>query len=427
MSIAKTAKKFGVELFVLDDGWFSTRNDDTQGLGDYDVNTSKLRHGLDGLAKRINKLGLKFGLWVEPEGINKYSNLYVEHPDWIIHMKDIKPSEGRNEYLLDLSRTEVQDYIIENVSNILSSANIEYIKWDMNRNMSDVCKPGYYHEYILGLYRVVKTLTDKFPKVLFENCASGGNRFDLGMMRYFPQTWASDCSDSYERLSIQGGLYYGYPQSSITAHVSHRHNHQLLRETPYSTKFDVASFACLGYELMLNELSKVEKKEIANQIQFYKEHRELLQYGDFTRIKDKKFEGDSACWMVSSKDKKQAILGYFNGLQSAFPKETVLKGNNFNEGKKYVIEVLNQPHSIHKFGNLVNMVSPIHLNCDGFLIRMYAKNATMPMEEEKYEVDGSLLNNGIILKSEWAGNGYNENVRVLVDFGARLYYIKQVD
>lgn len=432
LSIAKKASKFGVELFVLDDGWFSNRNDDYHGLGDYDVNKKKLPSGLSGLAKKINKLGMKFGLWFEPESINIESKLYKSHPEYVIQTKDVKPSRGRHQLTLDLTKVEVQDYIIENISNTLRNANIEYVKWDMNKNISDINKNSgeegeFYHRYVLGLYRVISTLTSQFPHILFENCSSGGNRFDLGMLKYFPQTWASDCSDSYERISIQQGLSYGYPLSSISAHVSHRVNHQTLRVAPYSSKFDVASFGVLGYELMLNELTKVEQKEIKNQIAFYKEHRELFQYGDFYIVKPKKYEGDSAMWMVQSKDHKEAIIGYFNGLQSLCPKETFLKGYNFLKGKQYSVEVMNQPHNIKKFGNLVNMILPIHVNSDGSLINLVSKHISLPMEKESFKVDGELLNRGVQLKSEWAGNGYDDNVRVLGDFGARLYFIKMVE
>lgn len=427
LSIAKAAKEFGVELFVLDDGWFSLRNNDTQGLGDYDVNRAKLPHGLDGLAKKINKMGMKFGLWFEPESVNKDSNLYLEHPEYAITAKEVNPSQGRNQLLLDLSKPEVQDYIIDNVCATLASANIEYVKWDMNRNMSDVTDAGFYHKYILGLYKVIKTITSRYPKVLFEGCASGGNRFDLGMLRFFPQTWASDCTDPYERLQIQGGLMYGYPQSCITAHVSHRQNHQTLRSTAYSTKFNIAVFGCLGYELMLNELNKVEKEEIKHQISFYKEHRELLQFSPFSRKKEKSDFSSKTCFSVVSKDGSEGIIGVFSGVQTTRPAETILQCDGFLPGKKYKIQVLDQPHNLSLFGNLINMVVPVHLNCDGWIVRSYAKSTSMKMETEYYEVDGSLLKNGIILKSEWAGNGYNENVRILGDFGSRLYYIKRID
>mgnify|MGYP003289681777 CR=1 FL=1 len=427
LKIARKAKDFGVELFVLDDGWFGTRNDDTQALGDYDVNRKKLPHSLKGLAKKINKLGMKFGLWFEPEAISENSKIYKEHPEFVIHVDGIAPSTGRHEYLMDLTKKEVQDYIIENVSNVLESANIEYVKWDMNREISDFPGQGdFHHKYVLGLYRIISTLVDKFKNVLFENCSSGGNRMDLGMLHYFSQTWVSDCSDPYERLSIQSGLYYGYPVSTITGHVSAKVNHQTLRQTSYNTKFAVSSFSLLGYELSLDELTNAQQKMIKEQIAFYKEHRELIQFGDFYKLKEKEFEGDSAIWMIKSKNNEEAILGYFNGLQSLTPKETVIKGLNLKEDKKYKIEVFANNHEISEFGSLVNMILPIHVNPDGLIIRTVNKYKTMPRENENYEVYGSLVNSGLILKSEWAGNGFNEDVRVLGDFGSRLYHIKML-
>ncbi len=432
LSIARAAKKFGVELFVLDDGWFSTRNDDTQGLGDYDVNTKKLPHGITGLAKRINDIGLDFGLWMEPESINPNSKLYKAHPDWAIAVDGIKPNEARNQYILDLTNKEVQDYIISNIEEILSTANIKYIKWDMNRNITDI--PGkdfdageFYFRYMKGLYRILLKLTTDFPHVLFENCASGGNRLDLGMLSFFPQTWASDDSDPYERISIQEGLSYGYPQSCYSCHVSHRQNHQVLRDTPYSTKFCVAAFGVLGYELMLNELSDIEQREIKKEIAFYKEHRNLFQYGHFYRLKNKEYPGDSAMWMIKAKDNSEAIVGYFNGVQTGRPHETVIRNLDLDENALYQIEVLRQDHSLKLFGNLINMILPIHVNSDGALVTTISKHMGMDMEKENYTVDGSILNKGLILKSEWAGNGQSDDVRILGDFGARLYYIKKVN
>lgn len=427
ISIAKKAKKFGLELFVLDDGWFGRRTNDTKGLGDYDVNKKKLRHGLNGLAKKINKLGLKFGLWMEPEGISVDSSIFEQHPEYAITLEGIKPSTGRHQLVMNLAKIEVQDYIINRVSEVLESANIEYVKWDMNRHITDFPGTGqFHHDYVLGLYRVLETLTSKFPTVLFENCSSGGNRLDLGMMHYFPQTWASDCSDHYERISIQGGLYYGYPLSCITGHVSSHLNHQLLRDTSYADKFPVAAFSCLGYELALDELTSLQEKVIKSQISFYKEHRELLQYGNFYKLKEKQYEGDSAVWMVKSKDNKEAIIGYFNGLQSATPKETIIRNLGLEEGKKYQLSVFAHEHELKEFGSLVNMVLPFHINPDGMLMRIINKFKTIPKENDNYVLDGSILNNGLILKSEWAGNGISENVRVLKDFGSRLYFIKMI-
>jgi len=428
LKIARKAKKFGIELFVLDDGWFGRRSDDTKGLGDYDVNRKKLPHGLNGLSKRINKIGLKFGLWLEPEAISKNSKIFELHPEYIIQVDGIKPSTGRHEYLMDLTKKEVQDYIIDSVCNVLNQANIEYIKWDMNRIITDFPQTGeFHHNYVLGLYKVLKTITQRFPNVLFENCSSGGNRLDLGIMHYFPQTWASDCSDHYERVSIQSGLYYGYPLSTITSHVSAHVNHQALRDTEYSKKFPVCAFSCLGYELSLDELTPFDEILVKNQISFYKDHRMLLQYGNFYKLKEKEYEGDSAIWMVKSKDNKEAIIGYFNGLQNLTPKETVIKGLNLENNLNYSFEVFETKHSIKNFGSLVNMILPIHVNPDGFIVRTFSKYRGMDGEKESYVISGSILNNGLILKSEWAGNGLNDNVRVLGDFGSRLYYIKALE
>ena len=208
---------------------------------------------------------MKFGLWFEPESVNENSDCYTNHPDWAIKCNGRKPSYGRNQLLLDLTKKEVQDYIIENVSKTLESAKIEYVKWDMNRNMSDITfndfHPGeFYHRYILGLYRILKELTKKFPNVLFEGCASGGNRFDLGILSYFPQIWASDDSDAIERITIQSGYYLGYPQSTVSAHISSSPSQQLLRRTPIDTRANVAMFGVLGFELIFSEISKFERE-----------------------------------------------------------------------------------------------------------------------------------------------------------------------
>ena len=432
IKLAKKAAKVGIELFVLDDGWFGERNDELHGLGDYDVNKKKLPGGLTRLAKKINKLGMDFGLWFEPEGVNKFSKCYEQHPDWIIQTKGIKPSESRNQYLLDLSKKEVQDYIIENVTKTLKSANIKYVKWDMNRNMSDIGSDRYspgevFHRYILGLYRCMRELTTAFPDILFEGCASGGNRFDLGILRYFPQIWGSDNTDPYTRVDIQSGYYLGYPPSTVTGHVSHKTNHQMLRNTPYSSKFAVAAFTDLGYELKLDELSALELDGIKKQIEFYKAHRELLQFGNFYKVRDKYYPGDDASWLVLSHDKKEAIISYFKGVTSIHTKETFLKGFELTEGKKYEVTVFGVEHDIKMFGSLINMVLPIHVNPEGHLVALISKHKGMGGEIEKYVVDGSILNDGLLLKSEWAGTGFNENVRVMGDFGARLYYVHQID
>ena len=426
LSIAKTAKKYGAELFVLDDGWFGARNSDHAGLGDYDVNKKKLPHGLAGLSKRIHKKGMKFGLWFEPEGINPDSECYRAHPDWAIHNADRIPSEGRNELILDLSKKEVQDYIIESVSGILSSSNIDYVKWDMNRNISDIPASNYgtfYHEYMLGLYRILGELTERFPNILFEGCASGGNRFDLGILSYFPQIWASDDTDGHERLTIQSGYYLGYPQSTISAHVSSIPSHQLLRNVPLDTRFNVAMFGVLGYELSFKEISKYDRKRCLKLIDIYKKSRETFQFGDFYELDG--YSGNYTKWQVLSKDKKESIIGHFNTLQKTNPPESILDAKGLIDDMKYEVGVVELEHNIKDFGGLINMITPFHVNPNGWLVNVLSKHMTMPGEKEQYTVYGNVLNNkGIVLNPEWTASGMNEGVRIMKDFGSRIYIVK---
>ena len=291
LNLAKSAKDVGIELFVMDDGWFGERNDDSSSLGDWDVNFKKLPGGVSRLCNKINDMGLMFGIWVEPEMVNVKSKLYTEHPDWAIQIMDKPHSEGRNQRILDLTKTVVQDFVIEKMSEVFSSANISYVKWDMNRNFSDYYsdalppeKQGEVaHRYVLGLYRCMKELTKRFPNILFEGCASGGNRFDLGILSYFPQIWASDDTDALCRGEIQNGYSYGYPMSVVTAHVSSCPNHQTLRETPLETRFNVASFGVLGYECNLCDMKKEELEQIKQQVELYKKWRDVLQWGKFYR------------------------------------------------------------------------------------------------------------------------------------------------
>ena len=424
LSLAKSAYKYGAELFVLDDGWFSTRNDDTQGLGDYDVNKKKLPHGLNGLAKRINKIGMKFGLWFEPESINKKSKLYEAHPEWVIKNETCEPSLGRHQLLLDLSKKEVQDYIIDNVSNILNSANIEYVKWDMNRHMSDIPSTTYngefYHRYILGLYRVMRELVKRFPKVLFEGCASGGNRFDLGILTYFPQIWASDNTDAFERLRIQYNYSYGYPLSTLSNHVSSTPNQQTLRETSINTRFNVAMFGVMGYELLFSEVDTFDKERSKVLINMYKKRRKIFQYGQFMALES---NDNSIRWEVLSKDKKHAVVAVFYIFQEINPKETFLTVRGLEEGT-YVVKGMGIEHDIREFGNSINMITPFYVNPKGRLVSFLAKFVKMPADIDIYEVDKSQLDsNGIKLNPQWSGSGINENVRVMRDFSARFYLI----
>ena len=428
LAIAKDAKKYGAELFVLDDGWFGDRNSDSAGLGDYDVNKKKLPHGLNGLAKRINKMGLKFGLWVEPESVNVDSKCYRAHPDWAVKCVDRSPSFNRHQLHLDLTKKEVQDYIIENVSNILNSANIEYIKWDMNRNISDITfndyLPGeFYHRYILGLYRIKKELVTRFPNVLFEGCASGGNRFDLGILSYFPQIWASDDTDAIERLRMQDSYYLGYPQSTISAHVSSGPSHQMLRNTPIDTRYNVAMFGVMGYELLFKELSKQEKKRCLKLVEVYKANRQTFQFGDLYKLETN--TDNFYKWQVLSNDKKESVVGHFNVLQKSNPPEAFLDTKELLDDTLYKADVVHVEHDIHKFGGLINMLTPFHVNPNGWLANLLSKHMTIPGEKDHYEAYGSALNNkAVILNPEWSASGLNDYVRVLGDFGSRLYTIQ---
>ncbi|WP_338913203.1 alpha-galactosidase [Clostridium perfringens] len=315
--IAKEASKLGMELFVLDDGWFGNRNDDKSSLGDWFVNESKLKGGLSKLAKDINNMGLEFGLWFEPEMISPISKLYEKHPNWCIHIPGRTRSQARSQLILDLSRKEVCDYIIESVSKILESVNISYVKWDMNRNMTELGSLGLTserqretaHRYILGLYRVMEEITSRFPNVLFESCSGGGGRFDPGILYYMPQTWASDDTDAIERLKIQFGTSMVYPPISMGCHVSAVPNHQANRITPLETRGGSAMAGNFGYELDITKLSEEEKEELKKQISLYKEIRETVQFGTLYRLKSP-FNSNEVAWIMISEDKNEVVVSY---------------------------------------------------------------------------------------------------------------------
>ena len=306
VSLAKTAKETGIELFVLDDGWFGSRNDDFQGLGDWFVNKSKLPSGIDGLSQKINDVGLKFGIWIEPEMVNPNSDLFRAHPDWVIHVPNRQPTLSRNQLILDLTRKEVRDYIVKSISNILSQG-VSYVKWDMNRPMTDMPRPGYNYEYTLGYYDILDRLTKAFPHILFEGCASGGGRFDAGALHYVPQIWTSDNSDAVARLKIQYSTSIGYPLSSISAHVTASPNHQNGRITPLKTRADVAYAGIFGYELDITQMSNEDIEEIKKQISFYKSIRTLIRTADFYRLQSP-YETNYCTWQAVSPDKNEAFV-----------------------------------------------------------------------------------------------------------------------
>ncbi|HJF19993.1 MAG TPA: alpha-galactosidase [Enterococcus columbae] len=321
LKIAKNAKAAGVELFVLDDGWFSTRCSETSGLGDWWANEQRLPNGIQGLSQKIENLGLKFGLWVELEMVNKDSELYRKHPDWLIQTPNRHASHGRNQYVLDFSRAEVVEAIYQMIAKILQESKVSYIKWDMNRNITECFSEAYpasqqgeiFHRYILGVYSLYERLIQHFPKILFESCASGGGRFDPGMLYYAPQAWTSDNTDAVERLKIQYGTSYVYPLSSMGAHISITPNHQVNRKTSLKFRGDVAFFGVFGYELDLACLSAEELVQVKEQIQFVKKYRSIFQKGTFYRLQSP-FTHNTCAWMVVSEDKKQAIVGEYRVL-----------------------------------------------------------------------------------------------------------------
>ena len=322
LGLADAAADLGMELFVLDDGWFGKRDDSTSSLGDWYPNEEKLKGTLKELAEKINAKGLKFGLWIEPEMTNKDSDLYRAHPDWLLAEQGKRICHSRNQYVLDFSKKEVREYIGDMLENLLAEVPVSYIKWDLNRTFSEVFSNGndreyqgkVCHKYILGVYELYERLTSRFPHVLFESCASGGARFDPGMLYYAPQGWTSDDTDAIERLKIQYGTSMVYPVSCMGSHVSASPNHQTNRVTPLETRADVAYFGTFGYELDLLKLGEEDKAEIRRQIAFMKEKRDLIQKGTFYRLKSP-FEGNETAWMIVSEDQKKALVGYYRVMQ----------------------------------------------------------------------------------------------------------------
>ena len=433
LRLARKAKSAGIELFVMDDGWFKGRNDDTSSLGDWVPDEKKLPGGVKRLADKINRLGLDFGIWVEPEMISERSDLYREHPEWAMRIPGKSHSTGRNQMLLDLSREDVQDYIIKAMSDVFSSANISYVKWDYNRNFTDVYSAALpperqgevAHRYILGLYRIMNELTGKFPQILFEGCASGGNRFDLGILSYFPQIWASDDTDAYQRGIIQNGYSYAYPQSCYTCHVSDVPNHQTLRRTPLDTRFNVAAFGVAGYECNLCDMSKEELNEIKKQIGFYKQNRKLLQYGKFWR-RSSFDNGKILSWTVSADDGSEAVSVLMQALATPNEHQDILYPAGLKEDLKYRLSNITHAYDLRDFGSLVNAVAPVHIRQGSIIHNILAKFVKMNSENESHEMYGdAMMYAGVHLKPRFASLGYNDNTRYFPDFGSRLYEIKK--
>lgn len=429
LRLAKRAKKAGVELFVLDDGWFGERNSDKAGLGDYTVNRKKLPRGLEEFSKQIHRMGMSFGLWFEPEMVNEDSNLYREHPEYALQTPGKRPALGRNQLVLDLSNPKVRDYIVENVTHILDTCDIDYVKWDFNRHLSDACSSclenqgEFFHQYVLGLYDVLERIFIPRPHILFESCSSGGNRFDLGMLCYSPQIWTSDDTDPVERLLIQGGLSYLYPLSTMGAHVSETPHQQTLRETPLSTRFHVASFGCLGYELDLKFLSYVQRKEMKEQIAFYKKYRNIFQYGTFWR--GEAYKDNKVVWHCVAPNEESAIIGFFQTQAKASEGFDRLRCVGLQEGERYRVQTRPQRLFIRRFGGLVKHILPVTLHPDGFILRVVNRFYALTDCVEDYTAYGKvMMENGILLNNQFVGSYYNENIRLLGDFGSSIYTVE---
>lgn len=320
VGMAKDAAALGVELFVLDDGWFGKRNDDRSGLGDLFPNEEKLGGTLKELAEEIVACGMQFGLWFEPEGISEDSNLYREHPEWAVAVPGRKPALSRFQLVLDLSRRDVQDYILERMSAIFEEVPISYVKWDFNRSICDKYSGAldaerqgeFAHRYVLGLYRVLEILTERFPHILFEGCSGGGGRFDAGMLYYTPQIWCSDNTDAIERLSIQYGTSFGYPVSAMGSHVSAVPNHQTGRITPFATRSCAAMAGSFGYELDITKLSEEEKEQVRRQIVRFQEYYDLIQYGDYYRLLSPEGRQCTVWEMVDAEGKEALVSAVYH-------------------------------------------------------------------------------------------------------------------
>ncbi len=339
LRLAETAKKAGIEMLVMDDGWFGKRDSDNCSLGDWKVDRRKLPNGVDGLAEKINEIGLEMGIWFEPEMISPDSDLFRAHPDYAIQIPGRAPSECRNQFVLDITRKEVRDCIFEQISDILKTANIKYIKWDMNRPLTDVGSittggGEFHHRYMLAVYELQERLLSEYPDLLLENCTSGGGRFDPGMMYFSPQIWCSDDTDAIERLAIQEGTALIYPLSVIGAHVSICPNHIVGRTTDLKTRGYVALAGTFGYEMDINRLSDEELSEIAGQIKMYHKYNDLVREGDYyrlissNRLVKKNRDNTSYSWMVVSKDGSEALMTYVQarGNANTRPEKVKLRG-----------------------------------------------------------------------------------------------------
>ena len=346
LDIAKEASQLGIEMLVMDDGWFGHRSSDNSSLGDWFVNENKLKGGLHQLVENVKQTGMKFGIWFEPEMISPDSELFKKHPDWAIQIPGREITQSRAQYVLDLTRDEVIDGVYQMVSDVLHSADISYVKWDMNRQLTTIgsCKlPAdrqgeIYHRYVLGMYKMQERLLQEFPNLLLENCSGGGARFDAGMLYYSPQIWCSDDTDAIERLAIQEGTALIYPVSTIGAHVSVCPNHTVGRETPFDTRGNVAMLGTFGYELDITKLSKEDKQSVCEQTKQYHKYNDLVREGDYYRLTSYRENSYYDSWMIVSKDKKKALLTYVQVKARANGKSRFVRLQGLDANKTYTIQ-----------------------------------------------------------------------------------------
>lgn len=432
LKLARAAKRLGAECFCLDDGWFGARDDDSRSLGDWTEHPKKLKHGLPKLARKINRIGLKFGLWVEPEMVNEDSDLYRKHPEWAIRHPASEPARGRRQLMLDLSNEAVIDYLYDTLSTLFERVGVDYVKWDMNRNLSDVysqTRPAVEqgklaHLYVLGLYRLLGRLKSRFPKLLFESCASGGNRFDLGLHYYMSQAWTSDNTDAYARLTIQRGTALAYPLSCISNHINDDVAHQTLRQVPLESRYNVAAFGVLGLELDTTALSLFQKRVIRDQLKHYKVYRKLFQQG---RLYDLSETDADQRLLVVNDTLDQAALGLFQGVFKPNPPYQHVRLVGLDPEKTYRITARKQAANLKTFGNLIRHALPIRLKAHGTLFNALA--ARYRFYEPDYTVTATgehLMGKGLKLPYRFTGSGYHEDLRITPDFGSKLYMIEEV-
>ncbi|HHU08795.1 MAG TPA: alpha-galactosidase [Intrasporangiaceae bacterium] len=434
-SMARSAARLGCELFVVDDGWFGTgssaRTDDRRGLGDWVVDPATFPDGLRPLAEHVTGLGMMFGLWFEPEMVNPDSDLFRAHPDWVIRVPGREPSRGRHQLVLDLGRDDVRDHLVERIGAVLDSAPIGYVKWDMNRHLSDVGSSRFAagevaHRRVLGLYDLLRRIFEPRPHILLETCSSGGNRFDLGMLCFGPQIWTSDNTDPIERIDIQLGLSHLYPQSTMGAHVSAAPHFQTLRQTPLSTRFNVAALGILGYELDPRDLDPAERREVARQIRFYKEHRRTLQFGRFLRH-DPGARPEQHDVTIVAPDQRHAVHAHLQTrVHAAQPGDRIpLRG--LDPELTYRVRTRAQTLDIRAFGHLLGYLLPKRIKPTGMLVRTAAKVYRRPDAGDDYTATGATLLAGTSIEDQFVGQEPTARTRLHGDHGSTLTTITAVD